>query len=592
MLSPTTRALRWVAPLLALLIPAHASAATVLFVSDFSSDTGIVAALRADGHDVTVVVNDFVAGTNVELALPLDAFDAVYWSATAGPHDDPAVLANLTVYVQRGGRLLVTGDDALVNPEERELIGLLGGLTARNVSTTAGAVTALETSLTVGVVDIRGVTPGGSFDNDCIEALGSDTLVVAGNADETSCGQWTLRRLGDGEAAFVSNSSSVVWTDETPGGLGAYNAAIRNFAAASGTTVTEPGAPTLRFLNTEASPEGQPIEVRVEVEDLEGDAFTLEWDLDDDGVFDAENAGRFDYTVAASRADGPSGVRLGVRATDEGGRRSVRYQTLRVVNLPPEVRSRPPRLASVDVELDYPIDVADPAGPLDPLRFALTAGPPGMNVSDAGRVTWVPDVSDVTLPGASVAVAVEIDDGDGARVEHRFELVVVANRPPAAPTLVSPIDEVAIDLATPRLVIENAQDPDLDPLVYAFELDASADFDSPSLRRSPTVEEREGFTEWRLEAALEPGRRYYWRARADDGVAFSEWSGASFFVVREAAPRDAGASDGGPPAGLGGGACAASGAPPGGSRPWPLALVLLAFLRRRRSIEATAVATC
>ena len=47
--------------------------------------------------------------------------------------------------------------------------------------------------------------------------------------------QWTLRMLGAGEIAYVSNGDSgssahPSWENTSPGGAGAYNAALRNFA--------------------------------------------------------------------------------------------------------------------------------------------------------------------------------------------------------------------------------------------------------------------------------------------------------------------------------------------------------------------------
>ena len=61
-----------------------AHSANVLFVSDSRTDTNIPAILRADGHSVTTVVNDFTSGpnTNAVLTGSLAAYSVVVWSAT------------------------------------------------------------------------------------------------------------------------------------------------------------------------------------------------------------------------------------------------------------------------------------------------------------------------------------------------------------------------------------------------------------------------------------------------------------------------------------------------------------------------------
>ena len=69
------RARLWISAFTCLLaLPLPASAANVLFVSDFSTDTGIVAALAADGHTVRTVVNDYSVGSNAELRAVAEVY--------------------------------------------------------------------------------------------------------------------------------------------------------------------------------------------------------------------------------------------------------------------------------------------------------------------------------------------------------------------------------------------------------------------------------------------------------------------------------------------------------------------------------------
>ena len=79
----------------------------VLFVSDSETDTNIPDVLRADGHVVTVVTNDYEDGDNPTLQANLGAYHTVVWSATGdqgwGARHNWATYTNLTNYVASGG---------------------------------------------------------------------------------------------------------------------------------------------------------------------------------------------------------------------------------------------------------------------------------------------------------------------------------------------------------------------------------------------------------------------------------------------------------------------------------------------------------
>jgi hypothetical protein len=222
------------------LTPSRASAARVLVVSDAGADLGVVDVLVADGHQVTTVTNDFATG-NATLAGDLFGYDLVVWSATGNgygdAHSDGIVFANLASFVSAGGRVFVTGYDTVASPTDPLLIELLGATGSTDVPPAPGPVAMIETSLTTGVVDIRGVVPSPlSGDRDTLTGLRGDTLEIVATAGGGAGAQWTLRRLGAGEIAYVSNGdaggSTLSWSTTSSDGTGVYNAALRNFAAA------------------------------------------------------------------------------------------------------------------------------------------------------------------------------------------------------------------------------------------------------------------------------------------------------------------------------------------------------------------------
>ncbi len=215
-------------------------AANVLFVSDSTTDANLPGVLSADGHNVTVVNSDYSGGANATLTASLSSYDLVVWSATGGGYGgshNAATITALESFVSGGGKVFLTGYDSLASPTDSNLIGFVGGGTVSDGGSPASAVVNQVNSLSVGVVDIRGVTPSGGYsDQDTVRNLQSGVVGVV--ASSSSNGYvWVLRSLGNGEIAYVSNgahrSTSVTpsWTNTASGGAGAYNAAVRNFAS-------------------------------------------------------------------------------------------------------------------------------------------------------------------------------------------------------------------------------------------------------------------------------------------------------------------------------------------------------------------------
>gem|GEM_PF-906752 len=229
------------------LSPARAFAGTFLFVSDSNTDNNIPAALTADGHTVTTVINDYVAATatNPTLVGPLAAYDAVFWSATGTGNGDlhaAATFTALSAYVSAGGNVFVTGYDSIASPADTNLIAFLGGTGSADISVAPGPVVVTSNALNTGVVDIRGVTPtGANGDLDALTGFGADVTVVVTTTGVPTEAQWLLRTVGAGLIAYVSQgqngptSALASWTTTTAGGAGAYNAALRNFAANTST---------------------------------------------------------------------------------------------------------------------------------------------------------------------------------------------------------------------------------------------------------------------------------------------------------------------------------------------------------------------
>ena len=125
---------------------------------------------------------------------------------------------------------------------------------------------------------------------------------------------------------------------------------------------------------------------------------------------------------------------------------------------------------------------------------------------------------------------VNAKDNNGAESQTSASFIVnLANNAPGVPLTLAPaLNGVATSLDV-ILSAGNSADIEGDPLTYQFEIDTVNTFDSPNKQVSPAVAETVGNTSW-APTTLMDNTRYYWRVKANDGLADSEWETAYFFV--------------------------------------------------------------
>lgn len=105
-----------------------------------------------------------------------------------------------------------------------------------------------------------------------------------------------------------------------------------------------------------------------------------------------------------------------------------------------------------------------------------------------------------------------------------------ANDAPTAPRVSVPSLGEEVTTLFPTLEVVNSFDSDLDELTYFFEIDITQTFDSVDLVQSAEIVEGAGSaTAWQPPETVE-NTTYYWRARAFDGAAYSDWSQGWFMV--------------------------------------------------------------
>jgi len=116
------------------------------------------------------------------------------------------------------------------------------------------------------------------------------------------------------------------------------------------------------------------------------------------------------------------------------------------------------------------------------------------------------------------------------------ESAVVSDTPeesksPTVPAPFFPVDGRHLNVGEINLVIDNATMPaGRDYLVYEFVIAEESDFFN-QVAYADSVVEGDQQTTWYSSLTLEDGKTYYWKARAYDGLFYSDWSDPQYFVA-------------------------------------------------------------
>ncbi len=111
------------------------------------------------------------------------------------------------------------------------------------------------------------------------------------------------------------------------------------------------------------------------------------------------------------------------------------------------------------------------------------------------------------------------------------------NSAPSPPEIVSPADESEITTTSLDLTAGTASDAEGGNLTYLFEIDTRPTFDSPDRQISNQILPMDQAVIWAVQN-LNDNTRYYWRVKANDGLAESPWRYGAFLVntINEAPP--------------------------------------------------------
>ena len=108
--------------------------------------------------------------------------------------------------------------------------------------------------------------------------------------------------------------------------------------------------------------------------------------------------------------------------------------------------------------------------------------------------------------------------------------VDAVNEPPSAPVPDTPGPGARVATLQPALIVANARDPELDPLVYDFRLATDAAM-TQTIASAAGVAEGPIRTAWSVPIALTENAHYFWSARARDASGSSAWTVPIAFQV-------------------------------------------------------------
>jgi len=104
------------------------------------------------------------------------------------------------------------------------------------------------------------------------------------------------------------------------------------------------------------------------------------------------------------------------------------------------------------------------------------------------------------------------------------------NSLPSIPVLLSPINDVIVNVANPYLWIENSFDAEMDTLTYDFELATDVTFNNILFSQSNVTEGIDS-TSCQVTATLTDNQQYWWRAKTYDGYEYCNYSNPESFIL-------------------------------------------------------------
>jgi hypothetical protein len=181
------------------------------------------------------------------------------------------------------------------------------------------------------------------------------------------------------------------------------------------------------------------------------------------------------------------------------------------------------RQVEENAALFFAVTAHDPDGTTPTISAQVL--PAGASLQ-GGIFAWTPGFEQA----GSYLVTFRASDGDLEALEAITITVGNVNRAPTVPVMQQPRTQSEVQTLQPALVLENSIDPDGDPLTYEYELYADAGLTN-LLAEQAGVIAGVPVTAWTVPMPLDENVRYWWRGRASDQGAVSQWTEEGNFFV-------------------------------------------------------------
>jgi phosphodiesterase/alkaline phosphatase D-like protein len=162
---------------------------------------------------------------------------------------------------------------------------------------------------------------------------------------------------------------------------------------------------------------------------------------------------------------------------------------------------------------------------------AIVAQSSSVAEGGGGTTSWI--VSSNLTNGNTYYWRVRASDGQDYSnySSSRTFTVNTPNNAPSTPTLATPSNGGNVSTLIPTLTTNNSSDADGDNLTYTYQVSSNSGFTAIVAQSSSVVEGGGGVTSWIVSSSLTNGNTYYWRVRASDSQAYSNYSSYRTFSV-------------------------------------------------------------